>query len=197
MKEQQLKALPSFHRGEPVPNVELSDQDGKNVHLAEYWIAQPTVFCFIRHFGCPYCRRLLNQLNASYQKILDMGVQVIAIGMGDLEKTSEFHQKLRLRYPLLADEQEVAYAKYGLLMVEKPTLDWYLKVGRDLPVGLTMMAKQEYGPYIVGGNVYRMGGTFIVNTQGIAEFVHRDTDANNHVLLTEILATLRSMTGKP
>ena len=41
----------SVRVGAAAPDVTLQDADGAERSLSSYWVAQPTVLVFVRHFG--------------------------------------------------------------------------------------------------------------------------------------------------
>lgn len=196
MENQLVATSPTFYAGTKVPDATVSDLEGNQVSLSSLWTARPTILTFIRHFGCPHCRRLLARFNQAYQDILDAGAQIVAIGMGDQAGSQQFSRITKLRYPLLSDPEEVAYDLYGLILGEN-TLKWKLDaLGKDAPAAASMIAKKEYGQFLLGGNKFRMGGTFIVNTNGIAHYTHRDTDSTNGAPIDEVIAALHALTGR-
>src|SRR2546421_4955923 len=127
MNEQLMPPLsPTFEAGEGAPDAIVHDLEGNEVQLSSCWKKQPTIFVFIRHFGCPHWRKQLNLLNRWHSTIVEAGGQIIAICMGDLERSKQFQRIMRLKYPLFSDVQEIAYNHYGLLLGE-PTLKWKLE----------------------------------------------------------------------
>jgi peroxiredoxin len=182
--------------GDICPDLALLNLKGERVHLSDYWQERPTIFAFIRHFGCPHCRVQLAHLNRAYPEILDLGAQVVAIGMGDQAKSNQFHQALRLKFPLLADEAEEAYEEYGLLLGAKTLKNNFNSFLRDAPLAVSLLTRKEYGEFVFGGNEYRMGGTFIVDTDGRAVYIHRDSDSADGAPLERVLEIVRSLQGR-
>jgi peroxiredoxin Q/BCP len=197
MKEtRQPQSWNPFTVGEQAPDVELQDQDGQTIRFSEQWAARPTIFLFIRHFGCPFCRKQLGQLNRFHDEIVKAGGQIIAVGMGNVEQTRHFHEIMHMRYPLLADAEEIAYEKFGLLD-EVKTLQWRIdSFKQTMPAAASMMMKKEYGEIMYGGSNSRLGGAFIINTDGIVTYVHRDKFAAGSAPIEEILHNLHATTGK-
>jgi peroxiredoxin len=37
--------------GNPAPDVPLAEEQGRPVRMSDFWVYNPTVFVFIRHFG--------------------------------------------------------------------------------------------------------------------------------------------------
>lgn len=194
--EKQFVSSASFEVGEHAPDVVLPNQDGEEVRFSSCWSARPSLFLFIRHFGCPFCRKQLALLNRSYDEIVTAGGQLVAIGMGDVAQTKQFHRIMKLRFPLIADQREEAYEKYGLLDEEK-TLQWRLdSFKQTMPAAASMLVKGEYGTIMTGGSNSRLGGVFIINTDGIATYVHRDKYAAGSASVEEVIHSLHATTRK-
>lgn len=196
MKSPLVATTPTFYVGAKAPDGTLCDLEGKQVTLSSLWTARPTILTFIRHFGCPHCRRLLGRFNQLHQEILDAGAQIVAIGMGDLKRSQQFSRITNLRYPLLCDPEEFVYDEYSLILGEN-TLKWKLDaLGKDAPAAASMLAKKEYGQFLLGGNKFRMGGTFIVDTAGTVHYTHRDTDSSDGAPIDDVIAALHALVGQ-
>lgn len=196
MKSQLVATTPAFPMGAKAPDATLLNLEGKQVTLSSFWEARPTILAFIRHFGCPHCRRQLAQFNRVHQSILVAGGQIVAICMGNLERSQQFARITNLSYPLLSDPEEVVYDRYGLILGEN-TLKWRLDaLGKDAPAAASMIKNKEYGEFLLGGNKFRMGGTFIIDTTGTAHYTHRDTDSTDGAPVDEVIAALRALVSQ-
>ncbi len=196
MKSQLVATTPAFQIGAKAPDATLLTLDNQQVTLSSFWQARPAILVFIRHFGCPHCRRQLGRFNQAHQSVLDLGGQIVAICMGELARSQQFAHITNLRYPLLSDPQEVVYDQYGLILGEK-TFKWKLDaLSKDAPAAASMLYKKEYGEFLLGGNKFRMGGTFIVDTAGTARYTHRDTDSTDGAPVDEVIAALHTLVSQ-
>ncbi len=44
------------------PDLELASASGETVRLSLLWSSRPLLLVFVRHFGCPQCKELLDFL---------------------------------------------------------------------------------------------------------------------------------------
>ena len=47
---------------DPAPDTELLNMDGAGVKISSLWQSGVLVLAFTRHFGCPQCKEMLDQL---------------------------------------------------------------------------------------------------------------------------------------
>jgi len=50
---------------DPAPNLTLQDVHGTPLQLSSLWRKQVLILAFTRHFGCPQCREMIDQLAAA------------------------------------------------------------------------------------------------------------------------------------
>jgi len=73
MKEQtQLKF------NDPAPDVKLLGADGSPVQLSSLWQDKVLVLAFTRHFGCPQCKEMIDQLIDARQALAERGLRLSA-----------------------------------------------------------------------------------------------------------------------
>ncbi len=85
-------------------------KDHKGVSIREHSFAAPFLLLLLRHIGCSFCRKTLNELSASMKHISDCGYRVGLVHMDDddamiaqlkrygLEKLPRFHDPERKLY---------------------------------------------------------------------------------------------------
>jgi peroxiredoxin len=177
--------LNEFGAGDLAPDVQLVDHEGNRVALSTCWRQRPTAFVFVRHFGCPYCRLQLIDLNKRYAEIVERGGQVVAIAMGDVARTAQFRGRMAVRFPMLADESESAYDAYGLIVRDHTVGE----VLTNVSMAVSLVARGQYGPVFEGGNRSRMGGSFTIGTDGRVLYAHRDQNSGGRAPVEEIVAS--------
>ncbi len=86
----------------PAPDLELSAATGETVRLASLWASRPLLLAFIRHFGCPQCKELLDFLTENTARLEAAGLSVAIVTQGTVPETLEFCRRhapgLRLGY---------------------------------------------------------------------------------------------------
>jgi thioredoxin-dependent peroxiredoxin len=99
--------------GDPAPDFELPDQDGRAVKLSDFR-GQPVVVYFYPKADTPGCTTQacgVRDHRADYAKV---GSVVLGISPDPVSKVKKFHDKFDLNFPLLADEGHAVADSYGV-----------------------------------------------------------------------------------
>ncbi|MGA9876017.1 MAG: thioredoxin-dependent thiol peroxidase [Solirubrobacteraceae bacterium] len=99
--------------GEPAPDFELPDQDGRAVKLSDLR-GQPVVVYFYPKADTPGCTTQacgVRDRNADY---VHAGAVVLGVSPDPVEKVKRFHDKQALNFALLADEDHAVADRYGV-----------------------------------------------------------------------------------
>jgi len=99
--------------GLAVPNIELKDQYGKTVSLAERFKEKTTVLIVYRGGWCPYCSKQLANVQKIEKELADLGAQIIAVSPDSPEKLAE-SKITSPNYQLLSDDSLLLAQKLGL-----------------------------------------------------------------------------------
>jgi thioredoxin-dependent peroxiredoxin len=105
-------------QGDPAPDFELPDQDGRAVKLSDFR-GQPVVVYFYPKADTPGCTTQacgVRDHQANYAKV---GTTVLGISPDSVEKVKKFHEKYDLNFPLLADEDHAVAESYGVWVTKK------------------------------------------------------------------------------
>ncbi|RLV61390.1 AhpC/TSA family protein [Parashewanella curva] len=100
--------------GQNIPNVSISDINGKSTNLAKLANQKPTIFFFYRGGWCPYCNAQMGQIQSIQPKLLKMGFQIVGISPDTPEKLKESMTKNDLGYQLLSDPEMKAAKAFGV-----------------------------------------------------------------------------------
>jgi thioredoxin-dependent peroxiredoxin len=103
--------------GDPAPDFELPDQDGRPVKLSDFR-GQPVVVYFYPKASTPGCTTQacgVRDHKADYEQA---GAVVLGISPDPVAKIEKFADKYDLGFPLLADEDHAVAESYGV-WVEK------------------------------------------------------------------------------
>jgi peroxiredoxin len=109
------KAVP----GEPLSVYEfkLNNLKGEEVSLSSYKDKKAVLIIFWTTW-CPYCRDALMSLQADFQSIDSMGVELLAINVAESKnKVSKFAENLKLSFQVLLDQDSSVANRYDLLGV--------------------------------------------------------------------------------
>ncbi|CAM3438314.1 thiol-disulfide oxidoreductase ResA [Aeromicrobium ponti] len=98
--------------GEKAPDFVLTDMDGEKHRLSDY--EGQGVFLNFWGTWCKPCEKEMPYMNNQYKQFKDMGVQVLAVNVGETElAVNKFSDRYNLSFPILIDEGQVQSA-YGI-----------------------------------------------------------------------------------
>ena len=116
-----------------IPDVTLTDINGKSVSLKQLTQKQPTLLIFYRGSWCPYCNAHLGQLAKIEPQLIKMGIQIVAISPDKPDFLRKSIEKHSLQYTLLSDSKMKAARAFGLAYQLAPkTVEKYRGYGIDL-----------------------------------------------------------------
>ena len=100
--------------GQPAPDFNLPDQNGKAHRLADYrgkWLA---LYFYVKD-DTPGCTEQACKFRDDIGEIADLGAQVVGVSVDDSASHANFARKYNLPFPLLADSKGETAARYGSL----------------------------------------------------------------------------------
>jgi peroxiredoxin len=66
---------------DPAPDLELQDVNGAPLQLASLWQTQVLILAFTRHFGCPQCKEMVDQLGATRDQAKNLALAIVTQGL--------------------------------------------------------------------------------------------------------------------
>jgi len=171
---------------DPAPDVKLPGVDGKPVQLSSLWKKSVLVLAFTRHFGCPQCKEMVDQLIEAHPALTKKGLRLAIISHASPEATREFFMKRASGITCLADPDRAAYRAYGLYQGNF----WQTLISPRIWISNRKLAlakgyKPELPPQ--GQDAYQMSGTFIIGTDGLIRLPYYYDDIADHPPLDLIL----------
>ena len=100
--------------GETMPNLPLTNIEGKKIPFLDVVKEKPSIVIFYRGGWCPYCNEHLAELAQKEEKILELGYQIIAISPDAIDGLSNTIDKNELKYTLLSDGNGVFSEAVGI-----------------------------------------------------------------------------------
>lgn len=122
---------------EQAPDFRLLDQNRRPVALSELYRRGKVLLVFYRGSWCPFCVSELRGLASVHDELMQSGVQIVAVSVDPISKTSTAAERLGLRFPLLSDTERTAIRAYGLVHAgggpggEDVALPAQFLIGRD------------------------------------------------------------------
>jgi peroxiredoxin len=164
---------------DPAPDLELRDVDGKPVRLSSLWGRQVLILAFTRHFGCPQCKDMVDQLVGASPALRDNGMALALVTQATPEETKVFCEQRAPGVLCLADPERKAYRAYGLqraniwqsfLSLHVWRSNWRLKRERGWST--------ELPP--AGQDAMQMAGTFVIAPDGRIRLPYYYDDIADH-----------------
>ena len=124
---------------EPVssPDFKLQDTRQDIITLSSYKDEQPVVLFFWATW-CPFCQKELSVLNNMYAGLVEEGIEVLAINVGELsDEVSNFIKSYNLAYRVLLDKDTTVARTF---QAEVPTYILIDKKGQ-------VVFRDDYFPY--------------------------------------------------
>jgi hypothetical protein len=127
------------------------------------------------------------QLRQAYPKIQAANAQVVAIGMGNPAESRSFKQRMQIPFTLLSDTRQESYAEMNLGKANG------VNEMRSGIMGSLFgeVLKGNFGGIPVG-EVSQLGGTAIVDTNGMIRYFHRAESTNDNAPVADLLKILNS-----
>ena len=99
---------------DPAPDLDLTTPDNITRKLSSLWKDKVLLLSFTRHFGCPQCKEMLEELVSGYPKIENAGLVLAIVTQGTADQTREFCAERAPGILCFADPERKAYAAFGL-----------------------------------------------------------------------------------
>lgn len=150
--------MKTLKEGSKVPNFSVNDQDGNLVTLTDY-LGKKLVVFFYPKANTPGCTAEACNLRDHYKELQDKGYEILGVSADSEKRQSNFKDKFKFQFPLLADTNKEVINAFGVWGPKK-------FMGRDYD------------------GIHRI--TFIVDENGIVERVINKVTTKDHA--AQILA---------
>ena len=149
-----------YYPSNPAPKGRLIAGDGHEIDVAELYQQQPALLQFSRHLGCVFCVDHAKQLLKHYETLAKHHINVALVIMGGAKEAQEFHDRLKLTYPVYGDPDQSVYQAFhvprgNVWQVAGPQLWWE---------GLKALTRSGIGR--PRGDLMQLGGSFLIDTNG-------------------------------
>ncbi len=138
--------------------------------LKDLWSEKPTILLFLRRLGCMICRTYAAQMEQLRPLIEKKGGQVICMSFeffGEGSDEDRSFEKIGFwKGPIYTIDKSV----YAELFGRKGLMDGFFGL---LDMNKEAVAKSKDTPGNFKGDGFQLGGQFVVNTEGVVVFEHR------------------------
>ena len=170
---------PYLKFNDPAPDLELFDTRGKPIRFSSLWKKNVLLLAFTRHFGCPQCREMTDQLHAARLELASIGMRLAIICHASIESTKQFCEQRAPDALCLADPNRAAYRAYGLY---QGTL-WQILLLPRIWISNRKLAREKgFRPELppAGQDAAQMSGIFIIGTDGRIRLPYYYDDIADH-----------------
>ena len=100
----------------------IDSATGAQVRLGDAWSGRIAVLVHLRHFGCLYCRKQVEELSKASAEIQALGAMIVAVGTGDVAYGKRFAAELKLPFPVPLPSAPMATQSTELTAVQAQPL---------------------------------------------------------------------------
>jgi len=123
-------------------------------------------------------------LREAYPKFQAGGADAAIVTMGTAEQAAELSRRYQCAFPCLSDPRAEAYRAFGL---RRGGVAQVMAPRIVLRAAVSALKGNYGGPM---GDVFQMGGTFVIDRGGIVRYCYRNRDAADNAPIDEVLAAL-------
>ncbi|MBI3161357.1 MAG: AhpC/TSA family protein [Chloroflexi bacterium] len=170
---------PHLKFNDPAPDANVLGADGRPMKLSSLWVDKVLVLAFTRHFGCPQCKEMVDQLIDAHQALTESGLRLAIVSHASAESAKDFCDQRAPGATCLADPDRSAYRAYGLYRGTA----WQTLLSPRIWLSNRRLAQVKgYKPGVPfpGQDAYQMSGTFIVGMDGRIRLPYYYEDIADH-----------------
>ena len=164
---------------DPAPDSTLQDVEGTPIQLSALWKKQVLILAFTRHFGCPQCKEMVDQLVAASPAIREKKLSLVIVTQATPEAAKVFCEQRAPGILCLADPERKAYEAYGLERANIWQSFLSIRVWRS-----NRRLKRERGWNTElpprGQDAMQMAGTFVIAQDGRIRLPYYYDDIADH-----------------
>jgi len=109
-----MQNLQHLKFNDPAPDLELLNMEGRPVKLSSLWEKQVLVLAFTRHFGCPQCKEMVDQLVGAQAEFKAKDLMLALVTQGTPDDAKVFCAQRAPGVVCLSDAERKSYLAYGL-----------------------------------------------------------------------------------
>lgn len=164
---------------DPAPDVELTSVEGTLLKLSTLWQKKVLILSFTRHFGCPQCKEMLDELVTGYPELVSAGLSLAVVTQGTLEQAKVFCSERAPGILCLADPERKAYTAYGL---GRGSLRQTFLSTRVWKSNRRLKKTRGWGTELPppGQDSMLMSGTFVIGPEGLIRMPYYYDDIADH-----------------
>ena len=107
-----------IEEGASVPKFSAKDADGKTVKSSDFKGARYVLYFYPKDFT-PGCTTEADEFSKHYEKFKKARIEIIGISPDDVNSHRKFCDKMKIKYPLLADTEKEISKTFGVWGLKK------------------------------------------------------------------------------
>jgi len=161
------------------PDTEVTAADGTRIKLSSLWQNKVLVLAFTRHFGCPQCKEMLDELVTGYPELVGAGLSLAVVTQGTLDQTKEFCAERAPGILCLSDPERKVYAAFGL---ERGTLRQTFLSAQVWKSNRKLKKTRGWNTELPppGQDSMLMSGTFVIGPDGLVRLPYYYENIADH-----------------
>lgn len=161
------------------PDAELTAADGTRLKLSSLWQNKVLILAFTRHFGCPQCKEMLDELVTGYPELVGAGLSLAVVTQGTLDQTREFCAERAPGILCLSDPERKVYAAFGL---ERGTLRQTFLSAQVWRSNRKLKKTRGWNTELPppGQDSMLMSGTFVIGPDGLVRLPYYYENIADH-----------------
>lgn len=190
------KAIPTTEQLETAGELDILDLNGGKLKFKSVFESQKTAVVFIRHFFCGSCLSYVQNLARVSQTSLEAaGTRIVVIGCGEAEFIKKYKETSGFQGDVYADPSRAVFRAMGMtlenLKLNPPEEKRasYLKDESIVTIVLAGMKRAFGAPGLIGkqGNIFQLGGEFVLGPGNQCTFVSRMEHTMQHASVEELM----------
>lgn len=117
------ESVTALRVGESVPEVQLTNLDGKTLNLSKILNQRKTLLVFYRGSWCPMCNMQIAQLQKEFHRFQEREVEIIAISTDIPEGGAKTQLKTEAQFPILLDLDGSVIKAFGVRVDRREWMD--------------------------------------------------------------------------
>jgi peroxiredoxin len=174
-----MSTIASLKFNDIAPDVELLTVEGQPIRLSALWQGRVLVLAFTRHFGCPQCKEMMDNLVQFKPEMAARGLALAVVTQGTPETAKAFCAERAPGVTCLADPDRAAYRAYGLSRAT-----WWQSIlsVRVMQSNRRLAREKGWKPELppAGQDAMQMSGTFIIGPDGKIRLPYYYDDIADH-----------------
>lgn len=165
--------------GSAVPDVSISDSEGRQVALRDLASRGALLVVFYRGGWCPFCNFQIRELTTAFPEFQRRGVGLVAISVDRVEEAAKTNATYQIPFPVLSDPDLLAHRAFRVTRLVDDA-----EVARLKAMGLDIEAASGRHHHTIA-----IPATFLV-VQGVVRWAHASQDYRTRPSTAQLLSAV-------